>query len=83
MNKNNLKRSLVSNFKLLEDYNESKILVKNKNRGANYVSHIMITQHCFKELCMISKTNKAITIRKYYILADSLLNNYLEKILLK
>ena len=34
-------------------------IVKNKKRGANYVSKIMLTPDCFKELCMISQTDKA------------------------
>jgi len=32
-----LKRLLKDNFKIIDDYTEEKILVKNKNRGANYV----------------------------------------------
>ncbi len=56
INKNNLKRLLVANFKIMDDYTEEKILVKNKKRGANYISKIMLTPDCFKELCMLSQT---------------------------
>jgi hypothetical protein len=50
INKNNLKRVLVDNFRIMDDYTEEKILVKNKNRGANYVSKIMLTPDCFKKI---------------------------------
>lgn len=81
INKNNLKRLLVSNFKIMDDYTEEKILVKNKNRGANYVSKIMLTPDCFKELCMISQTEKAKGVRKYYIIAEGLLRDHFEEII--
>ena len=64
--KNHLKRLLVANFKIMDDYTEKKILVKNKNRGANYISKIMLTPDCFKELCMLSQSEKAKGVRKYY-----------------
>ncbi len=40
---NHLKRLLKDNFKVIDDYTEEKILVKNKKRGTNYISKIMIT----------------------------------------
>ena len=81
INKNNLKRVLVDNFRIMDDYTEEKILVKNKNRGANYVSKIMLTPDCFKELCMLSQSNKAKGIRKYYIVAEGLLRDHFEQII--
>ena len=46
--KQNLKRILVTNFKKDIDYTEDKIKVKNKNgKGANYVSKILVTPDCF------------------------------------
>lgn len=80
-NKNNLKRLLVANFKIMDDYTEEKILIKNKNRGANYISKIMLTPDCFKELCMLSKSEKAKGVRKYYITAESLLRDSFEQII--
>ncbi len=65
----------------MEDYTEQKILIKNNNRGANYVSKIMLTPDCFKELCMISQTNKAKGVRKYYIVAEGLLRDHFETII--
>lgn len=81
VHKNHLKRLLVANFKIMDDYTEEKILVKNKNRGANYVSKIMLTPDCFKELCMISQTEKAKGVRKYYIIAEGLLRDHFEGII--
>jgi len=79
--KNHLKRLLTNNFVILDDYTEEKILVKNKKRGANYVSKIMLTPDCFKELCMLSQTEKAKGIRKYYIVAEGLLRDHFEQII--
>jgi len=79
--KNHLKRLLIDNFKIMDDYTEEKILVKNKNRGANYVSKIMLTPDCFKELCMLSQTEKAKGVRKYYIVAEGLLQDHYEQII--
>ena len=81
INKNNLKRLLVANFKIMDDYTEERILVKNKNRGANYVAKIMLTPDCFKELCMISQTEKAKGVRKYYIVAEGLLRDHYMQIM--
>ena len=79
--KNNLKRLLVANFKIMDDYTEEKVLVKNKSRGANYISKIMLTPDCFKELCMLSQTEKAKGVRKYYIVAEGLLRDHFEQII--
>ena len=79
--KNHLKRLLTNNFVIIDDYTEEKILVKNKKRGANYVSKIMLTPDCFKELCMLSQTEKAKGIRKYYIVAEGLLRDHFEQII--
>jgi len=79
--KNHLKRLLTNNFVILDDYTEEQILVKNKKRGANYVSKIMLTPDCFKELCMLSQTEKAKGIRKYYIVAEGLLRDHFEQII--
>jgi phage anti-repressor protein len=76
--KNHLKRLLVANFKIMDDYTEKKVLIKNNKRGANYVSKIMLTPDCFKELCMLSKSEKAKGVRKYYIIAEGLLRDHFE-----
>jgi len=65
----------------MDDYTETKILVKNKKRGANYVSKIMLTPDCFKELCMLSQSEKAKGVQKYYIIAEGLLRDHFEEII--
>jgi hypothetical protein len=63
------------------DYTEEKILIKNKNNhGANYVAKIMITSDCFKDICMISLTEKAKEVRMYYKTVEKLLMDYYEDI---
>jgi phage anti-repressor protein len=79
--KNNLKRLLKDNFNIMDDYTEEKILVKNNKRGANYVSKIMLTPDCFKELCMLSQSAKAKGVRKYYITVEGLLRDHFEQII--
>jgi len=79
--KNNLKRLLKDNFKIMDDYTEEKILVKNNKRGANYISKIMLTPDCFKELCMLSQSEKAKGVRKYYIIVEGLLRDHFEQII--
>ena len=79
--KNNLKRLLKDNFNIMDDYTEEKILVKNNKRGANYVSKIMLTPDCFKELCMLSQSAKAKGVRKYYIIVEGLLRDHFEQII--
>ena len=81
--KNHLKRLLIANFKIMDDYTEERILVKHKNKksGATYVAKIMLTPDCFKELCMISQTEKAKGVRKYYIVAEGLLRDHYMQIM--
>jgi phage anti-repressor protein len=79
--KKNLKRLLVDNFKKDVDYTEEKVKVMNKNnRGANFVSKILITPDCFKDICMLSQTAKAKEVRIYYKTVEKLLMDYYEDI---
>lgn len=79
--KNHLKRLLVKNFKKDIDYTEETIKVMNKdNRGANYVSKILVTPDCFKDICMISMTEKAKEVRFYYKTVEKLLIDYYQDI---
>jgi phage anti-repressor protein len=80
MRKHNLKRLLVAHFNIMDDYTEKKTLVTTK-KGGNYVSKIMLTPDCFKELCMLSKSEKAKGVRKYYIVAEGLLRDHFEEII--
>jgi phage anti-repressor protein len=79
--KNHLKRLLVKNFKKDIDYTEEKIKVLNKgNHGSNYVSNILVTPDCFKDICMISMTEKAKDVRVYYKTVEKLLIDYYQDI---
>jgi len=79
--KQNLKRLLVSNFKKDIDYTEEQIKVKNKNgKGANYVAKILVTPDCFKDICMLSQTAKAKEVRLYYRTIEKLLMDYYQDI---
>ena len=79
--KHHLKRLLVNNFKKDIDYTEEKVKVMNKNnRGSNYVSKILVTPDCFKDICMISQTAKAKDVRFYYKTVEKLLMDYYEDI---
>jgi hypothetical protein len=80
--KNQLKRNLTKKFKKMSDYTEEKILVKNKNRGANYMSKIILTTNCFKELCLISQNERAKNILKQYVIIENIIRDYYEHILL-
>jgi len=42
---------------------------------------ILSTLKCFKLLCMISKTKKAIQVREYYLKLKKLPNNYKDYII--
>ena len=79
--KKNLKRILVANFKKDIDYTEEQIKVKNKNgKGANYVAKILVTPDCFKDICMLSQTAKAKEVRLYYRTIEKLLMDYYQDI---
>jgi hypothetical protein len=41
----------------------------------------MLTPDCFKELCMLSQTDKAKGVRRYYIVAEGLLRDHFEQII--
>jgi phage anti-repressor protein len=73
-----LKQILIANFTENIDYTLEKIKVKNKNRGSNYVDHILITPDCFKEICMISFTKKAKEVRLFYLELEKFVKKYNE-----
>lgn len=85
--KDHLKRLLISKFEKDYDYIiEEKKVINKKGKGANYVEIIKLTPDCFKELCMISQTDKAKQVRKYYLSVEKLMkkyHKYIEEKLLK
>jgi phage anti-repressor protein len=78
--KDNLKRLLLSNFLINQDYIEYKEPGKFKGTGVNNVKNVMLTYTCAKLLCMISKCEKAKLIRNYYIELEKLLIKYKDEI---
>jgi phage anti-repressor protein len=79
--KKNLKETLINNFEEHFDYKiERKLSDVKRSRGASYVHKITLTSNCFKELCMLSRTDKAKTVRRYYIALESLVNKYYKHI---
>lgn len=77
--KKNLKRVLENNFEENYDYTIEKIYVKRKV-GASMKEKILLTQNCFKELCMISQSKRAKEVRKYFIEMEKLIKRYYETI---
>ena len=88
-NKGNAKRMLKNNFSEKEDYiflNEEKKLllsrekqVKERNLGGAGLNKekIMLNIDCFKNLCMLVKTEKSKKIRKYYVKLETIYNELL------
>jgi phage anti-repressor protein len=76
--KKNAKRTLENNFIKGEDY---KILLLPKGKQVLHGGHneekIMLNIDTFKNMCMLVKTEKSKTIRKYYVKLQRL---FLEKI---
>lgn len=79
--KDNLKVLLKSNFTINEDFIEFKENIGiGKGKGSNNVKSVILTYECAKQLCMISKSEKATLIRKYYIELEKLIIKYKDEI---
>ena len=77
--KDQAKRLLEFNFSINQDYIEYK-QTGLKGTGKNNIKIILLTYTCAKLLCMISKCEKASTIRNYYIELEKLLITYKDNI---
>lgn len=77
--KDHLKEVLIKHFEKEFDYNETRTTKKHSKGGAKFIQ-ILITPNCFKELCMISQTEKAKEVRKYFIEMEKLIKRYHEDI---
>ncbi len=73
--KDHLKRLLIDNFEEEYDYIIEKEKIKHKT-GASIRENIFLTSNCFKELCMLSRTEKAREVRKYFIAMENLVKRY-------
>ena len=77
--KGHLKTLLESNFIENEDYVIS-MLKNNKGKGGVNKENIMLRYICAKELCMLSRCEKASIIRKFYIDLKKLIITYKDSI---
>ena len=73
--KSDLKKVLIKNFEIDFDYVAKKLTKKDGAKTNNYID-IKISSTCFKELCMISQTAKAKTVRKYFLEMEKIVKKY-------
>lgn len=73
--KGHLKRLLVDNFKKEYDYEIINSKMKHKT-GAVIKENIFVTTICFKELCVMSRTEGAKKIKRYISLIDVIIKKY-------
>ena len=79
--KSHLKRLLEDNFEEDEDYMiEKKTPGIGKGIGKNNRKRVMLTYVCSKLLCMLSRTEKANIIRRFYIELEKLLISHKDNI---
>ena len=79
--KENLKRLLEDNFEEDEDYIiEEKITGTGKGKGGNNIKNVMLNYTTSKLLCMLSRTKKADSIRRFYVELEKLLISYKDNI---
>jgi phage anti-repressor protein len=74
--KRNAKRTLINNFTENEDY---KIVVLPREHGKFNEEIIMLNVDTFKNICMITKTEKAKEIRKYYVKLENIFNKLINE----
>ena len=75
--KDTLKEVLIRKFEEDYDYTLKKLTKKSGKTTNNYIE-IKITPACFKELCMISQTEKAKQVRKYFLEMEKIVKRYYE-----
>lgn len=74
--KKNAKRTLENNFIKDEDY---KITVLPKEHGQFANEQVMLNVDTFKNMCMLVKTEKSKTIRKYYVKLENIYNKIIKE----
>src|SRR6476620_9988680 len=73
------KRVLEKNFKINQDYKIAlHNLVERKNEGGYNKETVLMTIDTFKNFCMIANTDKAKSIRNYYIKMEKLVTETFE-----
>ena len=79
-NKGNAKKKLENNFIKDEDYKQNRVIVQMENNlGGRPEEKIMLNVDTFKNLCMISNTEKGKEIRKYYVKMENILNKIINE----
>ena len=73
-----LKETLVKSYTENIDYTINQII--NKSRRGKPTNKIMITNDCFKRLCMLSISTKAEIVRSYFISLEKLIDKYKDHI---
>ena len=74
--KKNAKRTLENNFTKDEDY---KITLLPSEHGQFATETIMLNIDCFKNLCMMIKTDQGKEIRKYYVKLENIYNKIIKE----
>jgi phage anti-repressor protein len=83
--KKNAKRTLENNFTENEDYINVNLLLRTQkqdcvnNHGGNNKETIMLNVDTFKNICMMTKTDKAKEIRKYYVKLENIYNKLINE----
>ena len=78
-NKGNAKRTLENNFTKDEDYKVILLPREKKQNAGRCEEEITMNVDTFKNLCMISKTEKGKEIRKYYVKMENILNKIINE----
>lgn len=78
-NKGNAMKTIKSNFVEDEDYKTSFIPKEKSSWGGSGKDEIMLNVDTFKNLCMISKTDKGKEIRKYYVKLENIYNELMKE----
>ena len=78
-NKGNAMKTIKSNFVEDEDYKTSFLPKEKSSWGGSGKDEIMLNIDTFKNLCMISKTDKGKEIRKYYVKLETIYNELMKE----
>lgn len=72
-----LKKTLLKSYTANVDY----IIKVEKTGKGQPIEKILLTQTCFKQLCMVSRTKKAEQVRTYFIQLEKHLDKYKDHII--
>ncbi len=72
ISKGSIKKTLIKNYRLKIDY----IIKNEKSDNGRMNEKVLLTCDCFKQLCMLSRTNKAEEVRSYFLDLEKHLDKY-------